>query len=133
MTASTFPDDRSYSSDHEWVAWLSSDLPAEPVRVGITRVATDNLGDLVYLDLPEVGTDITAGQACGEVESTKTVSDLVAPVTGSIVELNSAVADDPTVVSTDPYGAGWLFTVRVTGLGPLLTAAEYAEENGVDA
>jgi glycine cleavage system H protein len=133
MTNPELPDDRSYSSDHEWVAWTSDDLPGEPVRVGITRLAADNLGDLVYLELPEVGTQITAGQTCGEVESTKTVSELFAPVTGSITEVNTAVADDPTVVSTDPYGAGWLFAVRVTALGPLLTAAEYADENGIDA
>lgn len=127
------PDDRFYSSEHEWVAWTANDLPGHPVRVGITRLAADSLGDLVYLDLPDVGSEITAGQICGEVESTKAVSELFAPVTGLISEINTAATDDPSIVSADPYGAGWLFTVRVSALGPLLTAAEYADENGIHA
>lgn len=129
MTTSTLPDDRLYSSDHEWVTITSAEVPAAPVRIGITRVAAEALGDLVFLDLPDVGAEVTAGQPCGEVESTKSVSDLVAPVTGTVTEINSAAVEDPSLVSTDPYGAGWLFAVDVTAVGPLLTAAEYAEAN----
>jgi glycine cleavage system H protein len=133
MTDPDIPDDRMYSSDHEWVALTSAELPKSPVRVGITRIAAESLGELVYLDLPEVGAEVTAGQACGEVESTKTVSELYPPVSGRVVEINEAIQDDPGVVTTDPYGAGWLFTVAATATGTLLTAAEYAEKNEVNA
>ncbi|WP_197376130.1 glycine cleavage system protein GcvH [Mycolicibacterium baixiangningiae] len=129
MTTSDLPDDRLYSSDHEWVTLTSAEVPAEPVRIGITRVAAEALGDLVFLDLPDVGAEVTAGAACGEVESTKSVSDLVAPVTGTVTEINTAAVEDPSIVSADPYGEGWLFAVEVTALGSLLTAAEYAEAN----
>ncbi|MCV7417466.1 glycine cleavage system protein GcvH [Mycolicibacterium litorale] len=129
MTTTELPVDRLYSADHEWVTLTSAEVPVDPVRVGITRVAAEALGDLVFLDLPEVGAEVTAGAACGEVESTKSVSDLVAPVTGTITEINTAAVEDPGLVSADPYGAGWLFTVDVTAVGPLLTAAEYAEAN----
>lgn len=132
MTTPGLPDDRLYSDDHEWISVQSATtLPTEPVRVGITRLAADNLGDLVFLDLPDVGAELSAGEACGEVESTKTVSDLVSPVTGTVVEINTAAVEDPAVVSSDPYGDGWLFTVAPSALGPLLTAAEYAEKNGL--
>ncbi|BCI56091.1 glycine cleavage system H protein [Mycolicibacterium litorale] len=133
MTAPALPEDRLYSSDHEWVTLTSPEVPSAPVRVGITRVAAEALGDLVFLDLPEVGAGVTAGERCGEVESTKSVSDLVAPVTGTVTEINSAAVEDPSVVSADPYGAGWLFAVDVTAVGPLLTAAEYAEANGASS
>lgn len=123
------PTDRLYSSDHEWVNLSAGQVPAEPVRVGITRVAADALGDLVFLDLPEVGAEVTAGEPCGEVESTKSVSDLVAPVSGIVSEVNSAAVEDPSLVSADPYEAGWLFSVQVSAVGPLLTAAEYDEAN----
>lgn len=132
MTSTTdVPGDRLYSDDHEWVALTSStEIPAEPVRIGITRLAADALGDLVYLDLPEVGATITAETPCGELESTKTVSDLVSPVTGTITEINTGAVDSPELVTSDPYGAGWLFAVQISGIGPLMSAAEYAEKNG---
>jgi glycine cleavage system H protein len=90
MTHSDYPTDRLYSDDHEWVVLTSpTELPTGPVRIGISRLAADNLGDLVYLDLPEVGAPVIAGTTCGEVESTKTVSELFAPVTGTVTEINA--------------------------------------------
>ncbi|WP_028278257.1 glycine cleavage system protein GcvH [Arthrobacter sp. I3] len=115
-----------YSAEHEWVA---SD-GAGPAGIGISAVAADALGDIVYVDLPEVGATVTAGETCGEVESTKSVSDLYAPVTGEVTETNPAVVDDPSLINSDPYGAGWLFKVAVAEEGPLLSAQEYASKNG---
>lgn len=132
MTDTTIPDDRGYTDEHEWVMITpgATALPDTPVRVGITSVAAAALGDLVYLDLPEVGSLIEAGTACGEVESTKTVSELFPPVSGRVEAVNQAAVDDPSLVTQDPYGDGWLFAVTPTELGPLLRAAEYAEKNG---
>ncbi|MBF4994447.1 glycine cleavage system protein GcvH [Arthrobacter gandavensis] len=113
-----------YSAEHEWVDASS------PVKVGISAVAADALGDVVYVDLPAVGDTVTAGETCGEVESTKSVSDLYAPVSGTIVEVNQEAVDNPAILNEDPYGAGWLFTVEVTEEGELMSAAEYAEKNG---
>ena len=113
-----------YSAEHEWVDGSS------PVKVGISAVAADALGDVVYVDLPAVGDTVTAGETCGEVESTKSVSDLYAPVSGTIVEINQEAVDNPAILNEDPYGAGWLFPVEVTEEGALLSAAEYAEKNG---
>ena len=96
-----------YSDEHEWVAREAGNV----VSIGISAVATDALGDIVYVDLPEVGSTVTAGETCGEVESTKSVSDLYAPVTGEVTEINHAVVDDPSLINSDPYGAGWLFKV----------------------
>ncbi|GIU55533.1 glycine cleavage system protein GcvH [Arthrobacter sp. NicSoilC12] len=115
-----------YSAEHEWVA---SD-GAGPAGIGISAVAADALGDIVYVDLPEVGSTVTAGETCGEVESTKSVSDLYAPVTGEVTEVNDAVVGDPSLINSDPYGAGWLFRVAVAEEGPLLSAQEYASKNG---
>jgi glycine cleavage system H protein len=115
-----------YSAEHEWVAADGSG----PATIGISAVATDALGDIVYVDLPEVGSAVTAGETCGEVESTKSVSDLYSPVTGEITEINDAVVSDPAVINNDPYGAGWLFKVAVESEGPLLSADEYASKNG---
>ncbi|MBT2596009.1 glycine cleavage system protein GcvH [Arthrobacter sp. ISL-72] len=115
-----------YSAEHEWVAVDGGG----PVGVGISAVAADALGDIVYVDLPEVGSSVTAGETCGEVESTKSVSDLYAPVTGEVTEINTAVVDDPALINSDPYGAGWLFKVAVTEAGPLMSAEEYAAANG---
>ncbi|NKX50484.1 glycine cleavage system protein GcvH [Arthrobacter deserti] len=115
-----------YSEEHEWVDGSS------PVKVGISQVAADALGDVVYVDLPEAGTAITAGQSCGEVESTKSVSDIYAPVSGEVAEVNQAAIDDPGLLNTDPYGEGWLFTVNVTEEGPLLSAGDYAAKNGCE-
>jgi glycine cleavage system H protein len=128
------PNDRGYTEEHEWVSLLpGADLPDGPVRVGITAVAAEALGEIVYVDLPDVGSEIVAGESCGEVESTKTVSELYPPVSGRIVEINEAVQTDPGIVTADPYGDGWLFTVVATAVGTLLTAAEYAEKNEVPA
>lgn len=123
---SNIPDGLRYSAEHEWVATEAGN----GTRVGITTVATDALGDIVYVDLPEAGSAVTAGEVCGEVESTKSVSDLFAPVTGTVAAVNDAVVDDPALVNNDPYGEGWLFTVEVSEEGPLMSAAEYAEKNG---
>lgn len=130
----SIPNDRSYTDDHEWVMITpGADLPDIPVRVGITSVATDALGDLVYVDLPQVDATVTVGESCGEVESTKTVSELYPPVSGRVTEVNQAAVDDPAVITADPYGDGWLFAVQPDAAGDLLTAAEYAEKNGVNA
>jgi glycine cleavage system H protein len=115
-----------YSAEHEWVAVDGSG----PVGIGISAVAADALGDIVYVDLPEVGSAVTAGETCGEVESTKSVSDLYAPVTGEVTEVNSTVIEDPALINSDPYGAGWLFKVAAESEGPLLSAEEYAAKNG---
>lgn len=115
-----------YSAEHEWVD------DSTPTKVGITQVAADALGDVVYVDLPEAGSTVTAGETCGEVESTKSVSDLYAPVTGTVVELNQEAVDNPALLNEDPYGTGWLFTVEVSEEGPLLSAADYASANGGD-
>jgi glycine cleavage system H protein len=115
-----------YSAEHEW---LASD-GAGPSTVGVTAVATEALGDIVYVDLPEVGATVTAGEPCGEIESTKSVSDLYAPVTGQVTEVNTSAVEDPAVINSDPYGAGWLFKVAVDSEGPLLSAEEYAAANG---
>ncbi|GAB3270439.1 glycine cleavage system protein H [Arthrobacter pigmenti] len=123
---SNIPDNLRYSAEHEWV-----DAEAgNGTRIGITTVATDALGDIVYVDLPEAGTNVTAGEVCGEIESTKSVSDLFSPVNGTVAAVNDAAVDDPSLVNSDPYGEGWLFTVEVSSEGPLMSAAEYAEKNG---
>ncbi len=116
-----------YTADHEWV-----DDGIGAVTIGITTVAAEALGDIVYLDLPEVGTEVTAGEACGEVESTKSVSDLFAPVSGTVVEVNQAAIDDPSLVNADPFGQGWLLRVETGEDADLLSAEDYAEISGAD-
>ncbi|MBU2694316.1 MULTISPECIES: glycine cleavage system protein GcvH [Pimelobacter] len=116
----TNPTNLQYTAEHEWVA-LDGDL----AKVGVTAYAADALGDVVYVDLPQVGASVTAGESCGELESTKSVSDLYAPVTGEVVEVNDAVDADPSLVNSDPFGAGWLFVVKVTAPGELIDAAAY--------
>ena len=113
-----------YSAEHEWID------DASPAKIGISQVAADTLGDVVYVDLPEAGSTVTAGEACGEIESTKSVSELFSPVTGTVVEVNAEAAENPALLNEDPYGAGWLFTVEVDEEGPLLSSQEYAEANG---
>lgn len=112
-----------YSAEHEWIN------DETPVAVGVSQVAADALGEVVYVDLPQVGAQLTAGQVCGEIESTKSVSELYSPVTGEVVEVNEAVVSDPSLVNADPYGAAWLFRVAVTEEGPLLSPEEYAAQN----
>lgn len=117
------PDDLRYSSDHEWVR-----IEDGKAKVGITDYAQDALGDVVFVDLPEVGAAVTAGQAISEVESTKSVSDIYAPVAGTIVEVNADLADAPERLNEDPYGEGWIFVVEVSDAGAadgLLDAAAY--------
>jgi glycine cleavage system H protein len=115
------PTDRAYTSDHEWVLSGESSM-----RIGITDYAADALGDVVFLDLPEVGATVTAGEVCGEIESTKTVSDLVAPVSGRVVAVNAAAMADPAVVNQDPHGQGWLLEVEADGAAvELLDALAY--------
>ncbi|QPL04759.1 MULTISPECIES: glycine cleavage system protein GcvH [Actinomyces] len=110
-----------YSADHEWLE------DGDPARVGITAVAADALGEVVFVELPEVGSQVEAGEPCGELESTKSVSDLVAPVSGTVVAVNEAVVEEPGTINEDPYGAGWLFTVDVDREGDLLSPQEYAD------
>ncbi|MCW2288391.1 glycine cleavage system H protein [Leucobacter luti] len=115
-----------YSAEHEWITDES------PATVGVSQVAADALGEVVYVDLPKVGATLTAGAECGEIESTKSVSELFSPVSGEVVEINQAVIDDPSLVNSDPYGAAWLFKVAVTEFGPLLSAEQYAADNGAE-
>lgn len=117
------PEDLQYTADHEWVR-----LDGDVVTVGITDYAQDQLGDIVYLSLPAVGEAIEAGAVVGELESTKSVSDLFAPVSGEVVSVNEALESTPETVNSDPYGQGWLMTVRVADPGALeglLDAAAY--------
>ncbi len=104
-----YPEELKYTSQHEWAAREDG----ERIRVGITDFAQDALGDVVYLDLPEVGTEVRAGEAFGEVESTKSVSDLFSPVSGQIAERNDALEEQPELVNQDPYGEGWMVVVRM--------------------
>lgn len=102
------PEDLRYSSDHEWAR-----VEGDRIRVGITDYAQDALGDVVFIDLPEVGSEVTAGASIGEVESTKSVSDLYAPVGGRVVEVNTDLADAPERLNEDPYGDGWICLLEV--------------------
>lgn len=115
-----------YSAEHEWITDES------PATIGVSEVAADALGEVVYVDLPAVGATLTAGAACGEIESTKSVSEIFSPVSGEVVEVNQAVIDAPELVNSDPYGAAWLFKVAVTEFGPLLSAEQYAADNGAE-
>ena len=123
-----YPEDLKYTADHEWVRTVD----ATTVRFGITDYAQDALGDIVYVSLPEVGAALASGETCGEVESTKSVSDLYAPVTGSVVTRNAALDASPELVNSDPYGAGWMFEVDAADVadGSLLTAEQYREQLG---
>ncbi|WP_431783333.1 glycine cleavage system protein GcvH [Streptomyces chumphonensis] len=116
------PEQLRYSKEHEWLSTAEDGV----ATVGITAHAAGALGDVVYVQLPEVGDTVTAGETCGELESTKSVSDLYAPVTGEIVEANQDVVDDPGLVNSAPFEGGWLFKVRVTDEpDDLLSADEY--------
>ncbi|WIX76084.1 glycine cleavage system protein GcvH [Amycolatopsis carbonis] len=120
----TTPEELRYTEEHEWVATREGAL----VRVGITEYAQDQLGDVVFVDLPEVGKHVDAGDVFGEVESTKSVSELFAPVDGEIVAVNAAVSDSPELINSDPYGEGWLVEIRLddpAGLDALLEAEAY--------
>ncbi|MFE9041546.1 glycine cleavage system protein GcvH [Streptomyces sp. NPDC012421] len=116
------PQQLRYSKEHEWLSAVEDGV----ATVGITEHAANALGDVVYVQLPAVGDTVTAGESCGELESTKSVSDLYAPVTGEIVEANQDVVDDPSLVNSAPFEGGWLFKVRISGEpDDLLSADEY--------
>jgi len=118
------PGELKYTAEHEWVREDS----AESATVGITYYAQDSLGDIVFVSLPSVGDEVSAGQSCGEVESTKSVSELYAPISGRITEVNEAVDSAPELMNSAPYGAGWLFRLApsdVDQLSGLLSASEY--------
>lgn len=127
-----YPDDLKYTSEHEWVREPGE--AAGSVRIGITQYAQDALGDIVYVSLPDVGDTVQAGSTCGELESTKSVSDIYAPVTGEVVARNDALDATPELVNSDPYGGGWLFEVAPSDgseLAGLMDAATY--QTSVDA
>ena len=119
------PENLRYTNDHEWVS-----PDASPVKVGITDFAQDALGDIVYVDLPEAGATLEAGQSFGEVESTKSVSELYAPVSGTVVARNEKLADEPELINSDPYGDGWLIAIEPNSaddVDALLDAAAYRD------
>ncbi len=117
------PNDLQYTKEHEWVQ-----INGDGVTFGITDFAQDALGDIVFISLPKVGDEISAGDTCGEVESTKSVSDIFAPVSGIVTEVNSALTANPEVVNADPYQAGWMVKVKVSSqleAADFLSAADY--------
>jgi len=120
-----YPDDLKYTAEHEWAK------PAgDTVRIGITSFAQNALGDIVFVTLPEVGAEVQAGQALGEVESTKSVSDIYAPISGTVAARNEALDAQPELVNSDPYGDGWMLEIAPADAGSvdgLLDAAAYAE------
>ena len=124
---SEIPPDLSYTAEHEWVQRVGGDT----VKVGITDFAQSSLGDVVFVQLPDVGTDVTAGESFGEVESTKSVSDLYAPVTAKVVAVNGDLEGSPQLVNSDPYGEGWLVELQADAdalareVGGLLDADAY--------
>jgi glycine cleavage system H protein len=123
-----YPDDLKYTAEHEWVRTPGES--AGSVRIGITDYAQEALGDIVYVQLPEVGETVTAGAAVGELESTKSVSDVYSPVSGEVVARNDALDATPELVNTDPYGAGWLFEVAAgdgAAGSELMDAAAYQQ------
>lgn len=109
-----------YTKEHEWLA-----IDGDVATVGITEYAAEKLGDVVYVDLPKVGSKTTYMQICGEIESTKSVGELYAPLDGEVIEANDQVVAAPELVNQDPFGAGWLIKVRFAALPELMTAAEY--------
>jgi glycine cleavage system H protein len=123
-----YPDDLKYTHEHEWVR--SPGDTDGSVRVGITHYAQDQLGDIVYVSLPAVGDAVTAGSPCGELESTKSVSDVYAPVDGEVVAVNESLDATPELVNSDPYGGGWLYEIVPADAGAvdaLLDATAYQQ------
>ena len=119
------PDQLKYTKEHEWV----SEVSAKRYRVGITDYAQVALGDIVYIQLPKLGDEIGAGKVCGEVESTKSVSEIYAPLSGKVVLVNESLDSAPETLNKEPYGAGWIFEVEISTpseLGGLLSAGDYA-------
>jgi glycine cleavage system H protein len=133
----TVPDGLLYTPEHEWVS-----IDGTIATVGITAYAAEQLGDIVYVSAPSPGTQVTASEPCGEVESVKSVSDIYSPVDGEVIQVNDGIEDDPAVLNADPYGEGWLFRVRLAPEDEepsgLLSSDEYAaltrsDESGEDA
>ena len=122
-------DSLKYTAEHEWVA-----LDGDVATVGITDYAADKLGDVVYVDLPGAGAAVTADQVCGEIESTKSVGELYAPLDGMVLEVNGDVVDDPSLVNSDAFGAGWLVKIQVdpAAVAALLDRAAYVALTGGD-
>jgi len=116
-----------YTAEHEWIA-----LDGDVATVGITDYAADKLGDVVFVDLPGVDSGVTSGQVCGEIESTKSVGELYAPLTGDVIAVNDAVVDDPSLVNSDPFGEGWLVKLRIdaASTGDLLDREGYLALTG---
>jgi glycine cleavage system H protein len=124
-----FPEDLKYTNEHEWVRGGNETT----VRVGITEYAAEQLGDIVFVTLPQVGEAVAAGDACGELESTKSVSDVFAPVSGTITAVNTVLGANPETINADPYGDGWLFEIELdpdADLDDLLDADAYADQVG---
>lgn len=116
-----YPEELRYTAEHEWIR-----VEGDEVVIGITEYAQDALGDVVYVSLPAVGSTVAAGAACGEVESTKSVSEIYAPVAGVVTGVNETLNDTPEAINDDPYGAGWLFRLRTSDdVAGLLDAAAY--------
>ena len=121
-----YPDDLKYTNSHEYIR-LEDDI----ATVGITAFAIDQLGDIVFLDLPEVGTRVEKGQTFGTIESVKAVEDIYSPVTGTVMESNTALVDEPEIIGNDPYGASWLLKVNIEDVGELagtMSASEYSSK-----
>ena len=119
------PEDLHYSKDHEWVR-----VEGDQAIIGVTDYAQDSLGDVVYVELPKLGDEFAANESFGSVESVKAVSEVFTPVSGEVVQINEALADEPEKVNSDPYGAGWMIRVRMSSSGEvdsLLSAAEYED------
>ena len=127
---SNIPADLKYSAEHEWITAAAEE---GVVRIGITDFAQDALGEVVYVEHPEVGATVSAGDVVGEVESTKSVSDIYAPVAGEIVAVNETLDEEPQAINSDPYGSGWLFEVKLadeSGVDSLLSAEDYTQQVG---
>lgn len=114
------PTNRQYTAEHEWVL-----VEGDVATIGITAYAAEKLGDVVFVDLPKIGTTTTYMKICGEIESTKSVGELYAPLDGEVVEINDVVVSAPETVNSDPFGEGWLIKVKFTSLPELMTAEQY--------
>ena len=129
MSELEYPEDLRYTAEHEWVRAEDGGV----VRVGITSFAQDALGDVVYVSLPTVGATVDSGDACGEIESTKSVSDIYAPLAGEVTAVNEALDSSPELVNTDPYGEGWMYEMRLqdaAAVDGLLDQAAYRDQLG---
>ena len=121
-----YPDELKYTADHEWVS--VDDGSGDGVRIGVTDYAQQALGDIVYVSLPDVGEDVTAGAVLGELESTKSVNEIYAPISGTVLARNDSLEDSPELINADPYGDGWIVQIRPTDpeqIETLLDADDY--------